>query len=222
MIDVLDRLLANVPVDFFKGWEENTIAAFVAACQDEKRFDFPEQCQMRGQMRHAYCEKALRDAAIMPGLSTTALHTDPPGGCYTIVYAGDVVLLRCAPVKHCGPPRRTKFRKKYAQQYNAWLNFQQHSFFEPTPTPSPNQLCVMLIATEDRSINGDRSVPAFLGVGIPRHDLSDWAYPVMPLSDLIGHYHDADAASRQPIKKVPQVKDLAWPDLKGGQNEQKE
>jgi hypothetical protein len=63
---------------------------------------------------------------------------------------------------------------------------------------------------------GDPSIPAFIGLGIPRSDLSGWVV-LEPIGKLLGRYHDLDTRlhipSEAPVEAV-EVKDQAVPRLK--------
>jgi hypothetical protein len=62
--------------------------------------------------------------------------------------------------------------------------------------------------------HGDPSVPAFVGLGLPRADLSGWAAPVLPLTALSALYHDADSRKRTPREAPVEIKDRVVPRIK--------
>ena len=59
----------------------------------------------------------------------------------------------------------------------------------------------------------DQTMPAYVGLGIPNADLSNWVQ-LLAVTDLLALYHDADAAARQPVEAAVEVKDVAVPRLK--------
>jgi hypothetical protein len=70
-----------------------------------------------------------------------------------------------------------------------------------------------MLVTTAHPRSGDPSVPSFVGVGIPRADLSDWVR-LISVSDLLALYHEADAAARKPPEAPIDIKDKAVPRLK--------
>lgn len=60
---------------------------------------------------------------------------------------------------------------------------------------------------------GEPTVPAYVGLGIPNADLSDWLR-LIAVTDLLAMYHDADAAARMPREAPVEIKDAAIPRLK--------
>jgi hypothetical protein len=69
----------------------------------------------------------------------------------------------------------------------------------------------MLVVTAPR--RGDISVPAFVGLGFPRHDLTDWI-DLVALPKLLGLYHDVDVRQQSQEEAPVEVKDTAVPRLK--------
>ena len=60
---------------------------------------------------------------------------------------------------------------------------------------------------------GEPSIPAYVGLGIPNAELTDWVR-LIAVTDLLALYHDADAAARTPREAPVEIKDIAVPRLK--------
>lgn len=212
MANPIDRILATYPAPFFRQTLENADAGFAEAWTLASRYaDEPEQPNMLGQHRHARCEAGFRQAARENGLSVLAPHTKPAGGRYSLVEAGGIYLIRSNIQRHCGPPRPTAFRRQWAEM-NAWLNPVQLDMLRETGTLPANRMCGMLVITANTRW-GDQTIPAYVGLGIPNADLSNWVH-LIAVTDLLALYHDADAATRKPTEATLEVKDVAMPRLK--------
>ncbi len=212
MTNPIARILAHYPATFFRGLTEQMDASFAKAqrvtCQ---LYAKPERANMLGQARHACCEQGFRIAAQDAGLAAIVPHTKPAGGRYTLVSHGGVHLIRSNVQAHCGTPRPTRFRSAWAV-LNAWLDPVQLDLLRSVPMPSADQLCGMIVVTAHRS-NGDPSIPAFVGLGIPRSDLSGWVY-LEPIQKLLARYHDLETKTHTPRETPVTVKDRAAPRLK--------
>jgi hypothetical protein len=171
----------------------------------------PERSNMLGQHRHASCEVAFRRAATEAGLTVHALHTEPPGGRYSICSAAGVYFVRSNIQVHCGPPRPTAFREAWAA-LNRWLDPVQLDLLKTVDRPPADRLCGMIVITSHPR-RGEPSLPAFVGLGIPRSDLSSW-YSLLPVTELVGRYHDAETERRAPREAPIEIKDRAMPKLK--------
>jgi hypothetical protein len=212
MSDPVDRFIAACPAEFFRRVMEYFDAAFGEAhAYVSRRIEEPERANMLGQERHARCEAAIRAAAKDSKLEFHAPHTRPAGGRYTIIIAGGSYLIRSNIQTHTGTPRATRFRKEWAA-LNAWLDPVQWDLLQEVPEPRSDRVCGIIVATAHPR-RGDPTVPAFVGLGIPRRDLSAWV-SLTPLSMLLARYHDADAAAHQPKEAEMPLKDLAKPALK--------
>jgi hypothetical protein len=164
-------------------------------------------------MRHVRCEAAVRQAAEAAGLVSLTPHTKPLGGRYSVVTAGDVVMLRNPVRQDTSPLANAKFRRDFAL-VNRWLNAFQQDMLQVVEPPSADRLCAMLVITSNAKY-GDPSVPDFIGLGIPRPDLSKW-YKLLSLTEWLALYHDADAAAHAPTAKEVVVRDVAQPKLRKG------
>jgi len=213
MHDPIQRVLESLPAPFFQQLQEYADAGFAEALTLVGRHvEEPEHANMLGQLRHARCEAGFRRAASENGVTVHAPHTDPAGGRYSIVSAGAVFLIRSNIQTHCGSPRPTAFRKEWSA-LNEWLNPLQLDLLRITPTPPADRLCGMIVITAHPR-RGDPSVPAFVGLGIPRADLSGWATPVLPLTALSALYHDAETKAGTPREAPVEVKDRVVPRIK--------
>ncbi len=212
MANPIDRILASCPAAFFQSLAEQMDAAFTKAlrvtCQ---HYAEPERANMLGQARHACCEEGFRTAAQDAGLTAVAPHTKPAGGRYSLVSHEGVHLIRGNVQVHCGPPRPTRFRSAWAA-LNAWLDPVQLDLLQAVPVPSSDRLCGMIVVTAHRR-DGDPSIPAFVGLGIPRCDLSEWVV-LEPIQKLLGRYHDLETLIHTPPEPPVEVKDQAMPRLK--------
>jgi hypothetical protein len=212
MSDPISRILRTYPSEFFRQMLEYADAGFAEAHTLASRHsEEPERANILGQLRHARCEAGFRRAASENGLAVVAPHTQPRGGRYSLVKGEGIYLIRSNVQKHCGPPRPTAFRKQWAT-LNSWLSPLQLSLLESVTPPQADRLCGMLVTTAHPR-SGDPSVPSFVGVGIPRADLSDWVR-LISVSDLLALYHEADAAARKPPEAPIDIKDKAVPRLK--------
>jgi hypothetical protein len=212
MTDPIARILTNYPAAFFQSLAEQMDAAFAKALRvTRQHYAEPERANMLGQARHACCEEGFRAAAQDAGIAAIAPHTEPAGGRYSLVSSEGVHLIRGNVQTHCGPPRPTRFRTAWAA-LNAWLDPIQLDLLQAVPVPSSERLCGMLVVTAHRR-NGDPSIPAFVGLGIPRCDLSEWVV-LEPIQKLLGRYHDLETKIYTPPEVPVEVKDRAVPRLK--------
>jgi len=212
MTDPIARILTNYPKAFFQSLMEQMDAAFAKALRVTRRdYAEPERANMLGQARHACCEEGFRTAAEGAGMTAVALHTKPAGGRYSLVSHEGVHLIRGNVQVHCGPPRPTRFRREQAA-LNEWLDPCQLDLLRTEPRPSSEQLCGMIVVTAYRQ-NGDASIPAFVGLGIPRSDLAEWVV-LEPIQKLLARYHDVETKTHTPPEASVDVKDRAVPRLK--------
>ena len=212
MTDPIARILAHYPATFFQFLIEHMDSSFAKAERvTQQHYAEPERANMLGQARHACCEEGFRMAAQDAGLVAIAPHTKPAGGRYSLVSHGGVHLIRGNVQAHCGPPRPTRFRSAWAA-LNAWLDPVQFDLLRAVPMPSTDQLCGMIVVTAHRR-TGDLSIPAFVGLGIPRCDMSEWVV-LEPIQKLLGRYHDLETKIHTPPEALVTVKDRAVPRLK--------
>lgn len=211
-MDPIARILDKYPSAFFQSLVEQMDAAFAKALRvTRQQFDEPEQPAMLGQTRHACCEEGFRTAAQDAGLIASASQTQPAGGRYSLVSHENVHLIRGNVQTHCGPPRPTQFRSSWAS-LNSWLDPLQLDLLRPILAPSPDHLCGMVVVTANKR-DGDASIPAFVGIGVPRSDLSEWVI-LEPIQKLLGRYHDLETKRHTPREAPVEVKDRAMPRLK--------
>ena len=212
MHDPIGRILTNCPAVFFQSLAEQMDAAFAKALRvTRQHYDEPEWANMLGQARHACCEEGFRTAAQDAGLAAIAPHTEPSGGRYSLVSHEGVHLIRGNVQSHCGPPRPTRFRRAWAA-LNAWLDPTQLDLLRMVPLPSSERLCGMIVVTAHRR-NGDPSIPAFVGLGVPRRDLSEWI-ALEPIQKLLARYNDLETKTHTLPEATVEVKDIAVPRLK--------
>jgi len=212
MSDPIPRILASYPAGFFRQVLEAADAGFAEAWTLALRHaEEPEQANILGQLRHSCCEAGFRRAARDHELAVFAPHTEPAGGRYSLIEGGGVYLVRSNIQRHCGPPRPTAFRQQWAE-VNAWLDPLQLDLLREAIRPSSERLCGMLVITSHPR-RGEPSIPAYVGLGIPNAELTDWIR-LIAISDLLALYHDADAATRTPREAPVEIKDAAMPRLK--------
>ena len=70
----------------------------------------------------------------------------------------------------------------------------------------------MIVVTAHKRY-GDPSVPAFIGLGVPRSDLSTWML-LEPIHRMLGLHHDRETKHHTPSETPVEVKDRAVPRLK--------
>jgi hypothetical protein len=216
MADPIRRILSTFPANFFQRLVEYFDSGFAEALTLAGRhIDEPERANMLGQLRHARCESGFRKAAEESELDVYTPHTAPAGGRYSLVVNDNVCLIRGNIQKHSGTPRPTAFRKTWAA-VNQWLEPIQFDLLEKRTRPPADQLCGMIV-TIANSRHGNQSIPAFVGLGIPWADLSDWAM-LMPIPELLARYHEERTQQEAPVE----VKDRAIPKLKKKSDDQNE
>lgn len=212
MSDPIDRIRHTIPRVFFQSMLEQSDVAFMKAkLLVEQHIDEPERCNALGQFRHPLLEQGFRSAARDAELPVYVCDTEPPGSCYSLVKHKGVCLVRSNVQRHCGPPRAAKFRMEQSR-VNTWLDPPQPDLFTKVEKPPTDWLCGMLVTTA-HEWGGDQSVPAFVGLGIPYEDLSDWMR-LMPLTELLSLYHDHETPPPPPKEPLVEVKDNAKPKLK--------
>ena len=205
-------ILKHYPATFFQSVIEQMDVSFAKAQRlTHQHYAEPERANMLGQARHACCEEGFRMAAQEAGLAAIVPHTKPVGGRYSLVSHCGVHLIRGNVQAYCGPPRPTKFRSAWAA-LNTWLDPIQLDLLRSVPMPSADQLCGMIVVTAHRR-TGDPTIPAFVGLGIPRSDLSEWVF-LEPIQKLLGRYHDLETKIHTPPEAPVTVKDRALPRLK--------
>lgn len=191
----LDRDLLISLVDGVK-------AAFSKAEREARRISEPERISARGQIRHWLCEEAFRAAATSCHLQNFALSTTPPGGHFSVIKTGNVLLGRANIIRRGQKLRVNKYRQVAAKR-NAFLRPIQQDFFEPNVAPERGGLFALLVAFGPKA-GHDQSVPDFVGIGIPTADLSEW-HVLISIDDLLAMKRGDE------ITVVP---DKAWPSLK--------
>lgn len=212
MNNPIARILSNTPPAFFQSLMEHMDAAFARALHlTRQHYAEPEQANMLGQARHACCEEGFRLAAQDAGLSAVAPHTQPAGGRYSLVSHEGIHLVRGNVQAHCGPPRPTRFRSAWAAM-NAWLDPLQLDLLRDVAAPPSDHLCGMIVVTAHQG-QIDPSIPAFVGLGIPHSDLSEWVV-LEPIHRLLALYNDLDTLIHTPREAPVEVKDQAVPRLK--------
>ena len=208
-MDALSQLVSAFPRQFWLNIDENSTEAFGQAHRlTMEKIAEPEQVAMRGQLRHARCEDAFRTSGEACGLEVIAPHTEPAGARYSLIKAEGIYLLRGNIQQHCGAPRATAFRGLYAQ-HNAWLSPVQQDMLRVVPVPPDDALTAFLVTSAYKPGKGDQTIPAFIGVGIPRADLSGW-HRLVSITDIIALYHESAIIEAAPLE----VKDRAVPQLK--------
>lgn len=209
MGECMDRFVATYPREFVLDLQGATDAAFAEAHRLSNQFvEEPERSNMLGQLRHARLEAGLRGSSRRYDFQVSSPHTNPKGGRYSVVSAGGITLIRGNVQAHRGPPRATKFRKQVAET-NRWLSPLQPDFYMRVPEPSRDRLCAVLVAAAQK--DGDPSVPGWVGIGFPHHDLGSWA-EIKSLNQIMSLYHDA---ATPVVREMPvEIKDRAHPKLK--------
>lgn len=213
MDETLDRVIKAIPLQFFTLLDEGINAAFFDACKHTKEhYAVPEQTAMIGQTRHAFCEEAFRSAADHAGLESFAITTKPKGGSYSLVESNGVHLLRSNIQTHTGLPRATSFRSEYAA-FNEYLQPLQLDLFKEVAPKNKDCLCAMIVTTSHKNNQNKPDVPAFVGLGIPNHNLSAW-HIILPLHILYAKYNDKKLIINPIVEKPVVIKDKAIPKLK--------
>lgn len=214
MDEAIQRIIKNLPREFFQQVAEETDAAFALAhLIAREKIDPQERRWALPQLRHFLSEKALRQAAQNTGLVAHVPDTVPKGSCYSVVEHTGIFIIRSNVQAHCNPPRPARFRQRWAT-LNKWMSPHQDDLFEfdePHRKISTERMCAMLVVTANKS--GDQSIPAFVGLGIPSACLSTWLF-LESVSTILALFHDAEADMKQPTEAPVEVKDRAVPKLK--------
>lgn len=211
MTDPIRQIIETIPREFFRSLIENLDTAFVRAdTMARKSFSEPERIAMSGQLRHAFCEDAVRNAAAAGGIHAVAGFTEPAGARFSFVSHRGVNLIRSNIQSHCGTPRPSRFRRQFAVM-NAWLRPIQTDLFKAVEPPPSDELCGIIVATFNR--HGERSLPAFVGLGVPFPDLSGWL-AFEPIHQVMARYQGFDAEQDVGLGPVVTVADKVMPRLK--------
>ena len=185
MLGAIDRIVDAFPADLFQLIAQRTPVGFIAADRlAQEGSAEPERVTMRGHARHAQCEELFRASAQDVGLHPLVVHTKSKGAKYSIVSHDGVHLLRAHLQWWRARPRPARFREEWAA-VNKWMDSVQRDLLRADPPiPRSDQMCAMLITTAHRL---NPRVPAWIGIGIPRADLSAWVVQES-LDDLVGRY----------------------------------
>lgn len=211
MSDPIRQIIKAIPREFFRSLIENLDAAFVRADNmATKSFSEPERMAMSGQLRHAFCEDAVRNAASACDIHAVAGFTEPAGARFSFVSHQGINLIRSNIQGHCGTPRPSRFRRQFAAM-NAWLRPVQTDLFKVVQAPPSDKLCGVIVATINR--HGDQTLPAFVGLGVPFSDLSGWL-AFEPIHHVMARYQGFDAEQDVGHGPVVKVIDKAMPKLK--------
>ena len=212
----VERLVEATPRGLWLDMPAMADAAFAEAVRiADGHIEEPEYRNTVAQLRHARLEAGFRRDAALHGLTVLSQHTNPKGGRYSVASGSGVHLIRGNVQAHLGPPRPSKFRQQFAS-FNAWLSGTQLRLFEPVVLPPHDQLCAMLVVTANS--RGNPALPAWVGVGFPHKDLRTWI-EIVPISDILAMYHDADTKAAGAANAPVEIKDRAVPKLKKGRSE---
>jgi hypothetical protein len=207
----VERLVLATPRELWVDVPAMADAAFAEAVRiADGHIEEPEYRSTLAHLRHARLEAGFRRDAAFHGLEVSSQHTTPKGGRYSVASGSGIHFIRGNVQAHIGPPRPSKFRRQFAA-FNAWLSGTQLRLFEPVEVARDDQLCAMLVVTANP--RGNPALPAWVGVGFPHKDLRTWI-EIVPISDILAMYHDADTMAAPTIAPV-EVKDRAVPKLKG-------
>lgn len=208
----LERLVAATPRELWIDLPAMADAAFAEAVRiADRHVEEPEYRNTVAQLRHARLEAGFRRDTREHGLLVASPHTTPKGGRYSVASSDGIHLIRGNVQPHIGPPRPSKFRRQFAE-FNAWLSGTQLRLFELVEAPRDDRLCAMLVVTANT--RGNPSLPAWVGVGFPHKDLRTWV-EIVPISDILAMYHDADTRSVPTTSAPVEIRDRAIPKLKG-------
>lgn len=207
----MDRLVSATPREMWIDTSAAADAAFAAALGLADRYvEDPERGNMLGQLRHARLEADFRAVARSHGLSVASPHTIPKGGRYSVMSSGGIHIIRGNVQTHRGPPRPSRFRQQLAST-NRWLSPLQPDFYMEVTEPARDRLCAVLVVTAAK--RGNPSLPAWVGIGFPHHDLGSWV-EIASVTNILALYHDVDSAARTPVAAPVEVRDIAVPRLK--------
>lgn len=94
----------------------------------------------------------------------------------------------------------------------------QTDIFKDVAPPPADKLCALIVVTSYRNRHADQSSPAFIGLGIPNKNISDW-HILKPITALLAQYHDTETKQHAPKEISVTVKDRAIPILKKRPNQ---
>jgi len=201
---LISYLTSSIPKEFFARLPESLEAAYFQASADsDQKCGDPERVRVRGQLRHYYQNKALRDVAELNSIASFSPHTDPKGERYTLLSTNNVVIGRTAvPFANKVPPA-AKHRKAIAA-VNARLEPTNLNLFSDQSNCRTAEGLGVLIVTVHPSKAMDQSVPSHFVVGIPYSNLKGW-HLFEPVAVILAAYEPSVSA-----KSI----DIAYPTLK--------
>ena len=205
MKDILiSYLTARVPKDFFSRLPEALEAAYFQASTDStQKCGEPERVRVRGQLRHYYQNKAMRDVANAHAIESFSPHTDPKGERYTLLSTKEVVMGRTAVAFANKLPVAAKHRKTIAA-INSRLEPTNHDLFSANSSQEPTEGLGVMVVTVHPSKHMDQSVPSHFVIGIPFSNLKGW-HLFEPLSSILAAYEPTVGTK---------LLDVAFPTLK--------
>ncbi|WP_156038973.1 hypothetical protein [Chromobacterium haemolyticum] len=202
-LDLLDYIVHNTPEQFFKESVERLESAYFQAHVDSERgCDTPERGRVRGQLRHYYQNRALREAAQAVGLQSVAAHTDPKGERYSLISSAEIRYGRISVGFKNKIPRPAKHRKLIAA-LNGYLEPMNMDLFSSS-TQKPADGLGALVVTINPEREEAQTVPKDIYIGVPYTNLKGWHF-FDSVSQVLAGFHGAVEMD---------VPDMAWVTLK--------
>lgn len=201
---LISYVTARVPKEFFARLPEALEAAYFQASTDaSQKCGEPERIRVRGQLRHYYQNKAMRDVAEVHSIESFSPHTDPKGERYTLLSTNEVSMGRTAvPFANKLPPP-AKHRKTIAA-VNSRLEPTNLDLFSNASEMKSTEGLGVLIVTVHPEKGADQSVPSHFVVGVPYSNLKGW-HLFEPLAVILAAYEPSVSANSI---------DIAFPTLK--------
>lgn len=201
---LISYLTSRVPKDFFNRLPEALEAAYFQASTDAaQKCGEPERVRVRGQLRHYYQNKAMRDVAELSSIEAFSPHTDPKGERFTLLSTNEVSMGRTAVPFANKVPSAAKHRKMIAA-VNSRLEPSNFDLFSDASARKSAEGLGVLIVTVHSPKGMDQSVPSHFVVGVPYSNMKGW-HLFEPLSVILAAYEPGISAN---------TIDTAFPTLK--------
>lgn len=201
---LISYITSRIPKDFFVRLPGELEGAYFQAFADaEQKCGVPEQNRVRGQLRHYYQNKVMREVGNAISIPTYSPHTDPKGERYTLLLLNEVAIGRTSVAFTDKRPPLAKHRKTIAA-VNSRLEPTNLDLFSDSDVEARQDGLGVLIVTVHPPKKANQSVPSHFVVGVPFSNLKGW-HLFEPIPSILAAY--------EPVADVKPV-DIAFPTLK--------
>lgn len=201
---LISYITTRIPKEFFVRLPGELEGAYFQAFFDaEQKCGLPEQNRVRGQLRHYYQNKAMRDVGNAISIPTCSPHTDPKGERYTLLSLDQIAIGRTSVAFTDKRPPLAKHRKTIAA-VNSRLEPTNFDLFSDSDVKPQQDGLGVLIVTVHPPKKSNQSVPSHFVVGVPFSNLMGW-HLFEPIPSILAAYEPVTGA--KPV-------DIAFPTLK--------